>query len=215
MNIKKWFEPVKRLLLFAFLLRLALVLLADYHPDLINHLDWGERFWDYGPRAFYSQSIWRASWPNQPPGTIYLFAFLMKLYQKLFSLAWWLNLKIALFPSFIFPFLEKKLPVIMVKLPFILADLALGWLIYQLVAKELGRQRSARWASGLFLFNPALIYNSTIWGQTDSLINFLALLSFWAMIKRCYFWAAFTFCLSLYFKLSLIIWAPVLVLMIL
>jgi len=197
------------LLLAAFSLRLILVLISNYHPDILNHVDWGNRFWQYGPKRFYEASVWSVSWPNQPSGSIYLFAAITKIYQWLFAALWQLNIRFSAFPSFIFPFLEAKLHIILLKIPFILADLGIGWLIYKMALKGKVGSKRANFAASLFLFNPALIYNSAIWGQTDSLINFLALLALWLIYKRNYFGGIFSFILSLYLKLSLIIWAPV------
>lgn len=207
-GIKNWHMSFGVLLVLAFVLRLVLIFLAGYHPDILNHVDWGNRFWLYGPRRFYESSIWGVSWPNQPPGSIYLFAVIAKIYHGLFAALWWLNLKVAVFPSFIFPFLEAKLHIILLKTPFIIADLGIGWLIYKVVHQLSANKSKALLGASLFLFNPALIYNSAIWGQTDSLINFLALLGLWWVYRRKYFWGILSFTLSLYFKLSLIIWLP-------
>ena len=62
------------------------------------------------------------------------------------------------------------------KLPAILADLVTGFLIYKIVKKH----KSERWGligAGLYLFNPAILANSTLWGQVDSLTALFALLA--------------------------------------
>jgi len=205
---------MKKLFVVGLLIRLILVFVSQFHPDILNHVDWGNRLWLYGAKDFYEQIFWDVSWPNQPLGSICLFGFIAKLYQLIFSWLWWLNLKIGVFPSFIFPFLEAKLHTILLKLPFVLADLGIGGLIYKIVLEMTKKKKAAILAAGLFLFNPALIYNSAIWGQTDSLVNFLALLGIYQLLKKKYFLGIFAFCLSLYFKLSLIIWLPIIILII-
>jgi len=199
---------IKKLILAAFILRLVLVFISGYHPDILNHLDWGIKLWQYGPKDFYEQIFWGFSWPNQPLGSVYLFGAVAKLYQIIFSSLFWLNAKISLFPSFIFPFLERKLHIILLKLPFITADLGLGWLIYQIVLKTTRKKKQALLGAGIFLFNPALIYNSSVWGQTDSLINLLALFGIWHLCRKNFFRGFLGVLLSFYFKLSLIIWLP-------
>jgi len=82
-------------------------------------------------------------------------------------------------------------------------------LIYKIVLEMTKKKKAAILAAGLFLFNPALIYNSTIWGQTDSLVNFLALLGIYQFFKKKYFSGIFVFFLGFYFKISLIIWFPI------
>lgn len=203
---------IGRIILVALALRLLLIFTPP-HVDVLNHLDWGIKFWQYGPKDFYEQIFWGVSWPNQPIGSILLFAAVAKIYQFIFQALWHLNLKIAIFPSFIFPFVEKNFHLILLKLPFVLADLGIGILVYKIVKDLLKKEKLALLGSGLFLFNPALIYNSTIWGQTDSLVNLLGLLGIWGIWKKKYFWGILTFLGSLYFKLSLIIFTPLLVFM--
>ena len=56
----------------------------------------------------------------------------------------------------------------LIKVPPILADLALGWVVWSM-AKELGASsRAARIGAVLVVFNPVAILDSTIWGQVDS-----------------------------------------------
>ncbi len=205
---------IKKIICLALGIRLLLIFVSGYHPDILNHVDWGIRFWQYGVKNFYEQIFWGLSWPNQSLGTMYLFALIAKLSQGIFAFLWFLNERIALFPSFIFPFLESKLHIVLLKLPFVLADLGLGWLIYKIVFTLTKKEKPALLATGLFLFNPALIYNSAVWGQTDSLINLLAVFGLWHLFRKNYFWGWLAFLFSFYFKLSLIIWLPVAILIV-
>lgn len=198
---------VQFLLAVAVIFRLIL-LFGPYHPDLGNHLDWGIKFWEVGPKNFYENLIWRVSWANQPPGTIYLFAILRKIYEVIFSLFWWINLKVPSFPSAVIPFLENKLYVALVKLPAILADFGMAYLIYRFVG-ELKNKKLGRIAALVFLFNPVVWYNSAVWGQTDATINFFAMLAFYLLWKRKSFLGVMSFFASLYFKGSLLIFLPV------
>lgn len=198
---------MKKILLLALVFRLLLSF-GPYHPDLGNHLDWGIKFWEIGPHKFYENLFWQVSWPNQPPGTMYLFAGLQKVYEGIFSVIWWLNLKIPAFPSGLVPFLEDKLYVSLVKLPSIFSDLGIAFLIYRFL-KEFKNKKIGTLAAGIFLFNPVIWYNSSVWGQTDAIINFLVLLSFYFLWRKKIFPGVFFFFLSLYFKGSLLIFLPV------
>lgn len=204
---------IKKILLSALFFRLILSF-GPYHPDLGNHLDWGIKFWQLGPKNFYENLFWQVSWANQPPGTIYLFAFIRKIYEGIFAIFWWLNLKIPLFPSFIIPILEKRLYVCLIKLPAILADLGIAFLIYRFV-EELKGQKAAKLAAAIFLFNPASWYISAVWGQTDSIINFLVLWSVYLFWRKKSLPSVFVYFLSLYFKGSLIIFLPVILILLL
>lgn len=197
---------VQILLAVAVIFRLIL-LFGPWHPDLGNHLDWGIKFWEVGPKYFYENLFWRVSWANQPPGTMYLFAAIRKIYEVFFSLFWWLNLKITIFPSGIIPFIESKLYIALVKMPAILADFGIAYLVYKFVS-ELKNKKIGKVAALIFLFNPVTWYNSSLWGQTDSIINFFVFLSVFLLWKKHFFIAVLSFFLSLYFKGSLLIFLP-------
>ncbi len=202
-------SKVKKLVVLALVIRLVIAVGAQYHPDIRNHIDWGQRLWRYGPRDFYESIFWGISWPNQPPGSMYLFGAITKADELMFNGLTFLNQEIRAFPSFIMPFLEKKLSFILVKIPFVLAEIGLGWLVYRMVLKLTADKKKALLGGGLIWFNPALIYNSAVWGQTDPLINLLALMGVWLIWNKKYLWGLLAFIGSLYFKLSLIIWLPI------
>lgn len=198
---------IGKLLFLGLLLRLFLVIISRSHPDILNHLDWGIRFLSLGPQKFYENIFWNVSWPNQPLGSILLFAFMAIIKNSLFSSIMFLNNTIAAFPSFIIPVLESNLHIWLVKLPFILSDLGLGFLIYKIVNQF--QPKKALLAASIFIFNPVLIYNSTIWGQTDSIINLLAIWGIYLIYQKKYFPGIFIFLLGFTFKLSLIIYLPI------
>jgi Gpi18-like mannosyltransferase len=70
----------------------------------------------------------------------------------------------------------------LLKLPAILADLGLAWLVWSM-AKELGaRPRAALLGAALILLNPVTWFDSVAWGQVDSvgtLVLLLALRELW------------------------------------
>jgi predicted membrane-bound dolichyl-phosphate-mannose-protein mannosyltransferase len=66
--------------------------------------------------------------------------------------------------------------ILLYKLPAIFADLATGYLIYVIV-KKLRDQKAALLAAALYIFNPAILVNSTLWGQVDSLTALFSLLA--------------------------------------
>jgi dolichyl-phosphate-mannose-protein mannosyltransferase len=66
--------------------------------------------------------------------------------------------------------------VLLYKLPAIFADLLTGFLIYKIVNKL----KNEKWgiiSSALYIFNPAILANSTLWGQIDSITSLLSILS--------------------------------------
>jgi Gpi18-like mannosyltransferase len=204
---------LKEILIIGLIVRLVILILSSSHPDIGNHLDWGIRFLDLGPKKFYENIFWAVSWPNQPYGTILLFALTAYLKNSLFSFIELINQNLLIFPSFIIPYIEINLQSWMAKLPFILSDIGIGYLIYKIVHNY--KKGYALLATVLFVFNPVIIYNSTVWGQTDSLINLLALSGIYLIFNKKYFYGIFLFLTSFLFKLSLIIYLPILGLLLL
>src|SRR4029077_969776 len=70
----------------------------------------------------------------------------------------------------------------LIKLPPILADVALGWVVWSM-ARELGASaRAARIGAVLAVLNPVSWFDSAVWGQVDSfgtVILLLALRELW------------------------------------
>lgn len=204
---------ITKILVLGLILRIIIVLFSGSHPDILNHLDWGIRFLDLGPQKFYENIFWGVSWANQPFGSILLFALIALLKNFIFGTFLFLNNTFSLFPSFIIPILESNLHIWLVKLPFILSDIGIAYLIYKIVSKHYPKKGII--AACLFLFNPVIIYNSAIWGQTDSLINLLALTGLYLVFEKKYFTGIFIFLFTFIFKLSLIIYLPILGLLLL
>ncbi len=71
------------------------------------------------------------------------------------------------------------------KLPAILADLATGYLIYKILKKKASDKWSLAGAA-LYIFNPAVFANSTLWGQVDSLTAFFSLLAIYLLEENIY-----------------------------
>lgn len=190
------------LLIFAFLFRILFAFLT-WHPDVYNHMDWGLKFFEYTPVKFYhpNTNIWSYTWPNQPPGTMYLFAFIKIIYDILFGLLLFVNDKISFFPSVIVSYSELRLYPALLQLPAILADFGIAYLVYKFTKSKL--------ASLIFIYNPVVWYNSSVWGQYDSVINFLFLLSLFFAYKSKLFLSIFVLAISLYIKISLVIFVPI------
>jgi hypothetical protein len=56
----------------------------------------------------------------------------------------------------------------LIKIPPILADAALGYLVWSMTKELGGSERSARIGAAIVVFNPITWFDSTIWGQVDS-----------------------------------------------
>ena len=180
---------------------------VDISGDLLVHKEWGERYWQIGPRNFYFDEDWYYSKPTQPPITSLIFANAYYLYDHRYRLAELHN--IIKFPPapFIIYFGDWGYEM-MLKMPGILGDILLGGLIYKYIFKITGRKRSALFGIGLYLFNPVTIFLSGVWGQTESLIAFFGLLSFYLLTTKYIWMSPFFMFLSLYTKPTWAVFIP-------
>ncbi len=187
------------LFIAAFIFRLALVKVA-FHGDLNNNISWGDLILK-GLNGFYERKDFTFSIPNQPPLYVLLFGLVSFLYQSIDKLVWYLNNTVGVFPSSLVWFWRTDGMIYLVKLPSILADLGIGYFIY----KKYGVKLSLLW-----LFNPVTWYNSSIWGQTDPIVNFLGLVMIYFLIQKKLVKSMLFLTLSLLFKGSLLIFLPIL-----
>lgn len=173
--------------LSALLLRLVF-LFPQYSGDVRNHLVWGNSFLD-SPVDFYSRHFPGFNDANYPPLAIFLFAIFGFLYQTITSLFSFLNLSFSAFPSLLVPLFEhENMQLGFMKLPAIFADLGIGLVLYKIFRKlEYSRPLLI---TSLFLFNPAVIYVSSVWGQIESVTTFFLIISlycaFFAQKKHLY-----------------------------
>lgn len=198
--------------LLALILRISL-LFSAYHGDLNNNISWGTEAVSRGLNGFYGTSSdsrnWPYSAPNQPPLTILMFAGARAVFIQTDKLLWSLNNSFQIFPSSLVWFWESRGMVLLVKLPSIIADLGIGYLIYRYFKGRKGVDLGLR-LSAIWLFNPVVWYNSSVWGQTDSIVNFLGLAAILLLLNKRLIGAILAFTLSVLFKGSLAYFAPLL-----
>jgi Gpi18-like mannosyltransferase len=127
-------------LALGFLVRLLAFLFIDYMfvNDVHTFQAWGIQLASNGLGGFYTSGMWS----DYPPGFLYVLA-LLGTFRNLFE---W-DVLSPIFNFFTF-------------LPAMLADLAIGYVIF--------RQTRNYWVTALWVFNPAIILISSIWGQVES-----------------------------------------------
>ena len=140
------------LLLAGLVLRLAIAYILFPGQGLDNDLklpgDWAQTLADHGPGGFYAN----VGWTDYTPGYLYVLWLLGVLGNALAS-----------------PLGMPAADVIqgLLKLPAILADVALAGLLYRAASRWHSR-RAGLIAAGLFLFIPVTWYDSAMWGQVDA-----------------------------------------------
>lgn len=149
----------------AFILRLYLAQFLTYTPDLNTFKYWSFYLADYDPKAFYANV-----WSDYLPGYLYILWGLGEIYNFLSS-------QIFIMDELFY------------KLPSILADIVNAYFIY-LIANRFTTQKKALFVSAIFLFNPAILANSTFWGQAESFMTLFLLSSFYFLLKRNFWMAA-------------------------
>ncbi len=76
---------------------------------------------------------------------------------------------------------HEYIQMLLMKMWPILADMVLSLVLFSVIGKE--DKKAGLVASLLWMFNPAAIFNSSFWGQTDQLMCLLLFLSFWLLEK--------------------------------
>jgi hypothetical protein len=177
------------------------------HGDMYNNLDWGEGAAVHGLSVFYDlpKEDWNHSRPNQPPGSIYLHLVSYWLNQWGSRTIAWANDSIPVFPSKLVWWWEIYGNLVTIKLPSIVGDFAIFGAIVTM-ARRWGKEDLGLKVGLVYLLNPALWYNSSWWGQTDSVVAAYMLWSIVFLFTKQPWKASFFAGLSLITKAS---WAPI------
>lgn len=104
--------------------------------------------------------------------------------------------------QFFNPFVFRYLFVL--KLPYLVFDLAMAWLLTQFFAKV--KQKRAVFL--LWLFNPLSLYAIYVLGTFDLLPSFLVLLAVWLILKGNYYRSALSLGLAIAFKTYPVLFLP-------
>jgi len=133
---------------------------------------WGQRMASVGPGGFYEAGYFA----DYPPGYLYVLWFLGEIGAALT------------------PLVGQNATGGLVKIPGILADVGVGWLLFVL-GRGWGPQLLERARLGirgdtlgiaaatLYLFNPGVIFDSAVWGQIDSVGTLVLLGTLYALAR--------------------------------
>lgn len=139
-------------------LRLLLSPLPGYGFDTSVNQKWARSAASFGLAASYQRQLDGNMLPDYPPVTIGIFSFITRLSQFSFL-----------------PRSDYHLPSLpLIKLPAILADLLTAVILFFLVKKRHG-PGGGLLAAAAALFHPAILYDSSVWGQTDSVYTLFML----------------------------------------
>ena len=145
-------------LIFGGALLLRLILAYTTHGfgnDIACFASWADRIFTVGPGQFYSAE----TFTDYPPGFMYIL-YLIGALRSLLQIPYYSDLHILL-----------------LKLPAILCDMACGFLLYREAVKRLHlSELQGVCVASAYLFQPAIILNSSCWGQVDSVHTLVVIL---------------------------------------
>lgn len=176
------------ILFVSLVIRLLFIPHPGFKADIAYWKWWGKVAAEEGITATFNHS-------NYPPVYLYVLqstSWIYRLFSPLDGNYWDDN-------NFLYLFL--------IKLPYIAADIGIGYLIYLILSTKSnstsGRSLNlALFGSSLFLLNPAVIYNSAVWGQTDSLSAFFILLMYYLLFAKHYSLFALAITVNIFLKVQ-------------
>lgn len=177
------------ILIVVCVLRLFLAF-SNYNPDIHNHQAWVASIKENGWSGLYTRDVSPWASVNYPPIALYSFVIGDKLYQ---------SLPISLQSSNTHAFFYK--------LPSILADLLIAYLLYRF-APYSSQVKSV--LAILFLLSPALLSNSVLWGQIESFAMLFAIAMLIALVRGRSDLAILSFTLGVLIKQTILPLAPLL-----
>ena len=175
---------------FAAVLLIKLWLATRYRgfdTDINCFNAWSSRAFSGGLGSFYTDGFC-----DYPPGYIYVL-YAVGALRHLFGTT-----------------LYSGADLILLKLPAILCDMGAGILLYRIAAKKASRL-SALALSALYMLSPAVVINSSTWGQVDGILAFGLALSFYLATEKKVHLAYIVFVISILLKLQAIMFTPVLI----
>lgn len=175
------------LLAFALLLRLSIGLFVTNKYDTYWYRQWILDFQN-GFFSIYSRADAIAL--DYPP------LFLVLVYP------------ISLLYKIVPPNAYEMADMLFLKLIPILFDIACAFGFF-LFGKKEKREEAGFAAALLWALNPSMIFNSSVWGQTDSVMCFLLLVSFWLLYRRQGILGSVLFAAACMVKFQCLFFAPV------
>ena len=175
-------------MILAFILRVVIAGMYHGHEqDMSCFIAWADMVYNDGFHKFYATMT-----EGYPPGYIYLL-YVIGWLRHVFSIPW-----------------DSATSDILTKMPSILTDMGMGFLIYR-AASEKFRETGAAFLSAVYLFCPAIFLDSVVWGQTDSVYVVFVAWMFYLIAKKKLIPSYFLFALAILLKPQAMMFAPVLI----
>lgn len=172
-----------------FIIRLVgAVSYRGYEVDINCFLSWSDLIFQNGIGNFYGLD----AFTDYPPGYMYVLYVIGGL-RSLFGIA-----------------SSSMLSVVLTKLPAILCDLVIAYLIYKIAKKKL-KETGAAILAGIFLATPAVVLDGAVWAQVDSVFTLFIVLMCYLVTEKKLIPAYFAFAVGILIKPQSLIFTPVLI----
>ncbi len=184
------------ILAVAFAIRLGLSWHGGFGGDISLNQDWSESAVKLGLIQSYNEQVESdAMLPNYPPLSIGMFAITGYAYQ-----------------TFVSPDFDEEAPIyrVIIKLPAIIADLITVIVLYLLLV-PIGGRRQSLIAAALYAVHPAVIHDSAVWGQIDSVFTLFMCLTILSMQRHRWICAGVLMASALLIKMQALLLVPVVV----
>lgn len=159
-----------------------------YEADVNCFLAWADMAFENGIGKFYSLD----AFTDYPPGYMYVLYAIGGI-RSLFHIVQ-----------------TSTLSIVLTKLPAILADMGTGYLIYKIASKRM-KETGAAILAGIFLLTPAIVLDSAIWAQVDSVFTLFVVLMCYLVTEKKLIPAYFVFAIGILIKPQSLIFTPVLI----
>lgn len=174
------------IIISGFIVRIiAAVCYPGHATDMSCFGSWSEMVFKNGFSNFYASE----AFTDYPPGYMYIL-YIIGFIRNVFT------------PS-------QAAVYLILKMPAIICDILCGCLIYSLCKKS-GRAEYGNLFAAFFIFNPAVILNSSVWGQVDSVFTLLVLAMLFLLTEKRTIPAYFLFAAAIFVKPQALFYAPVL-----
>ncbi|MBR5219107.1 MAG: glycosyltransferase family 39 protein [Clostridia bacterium] len=156
-----------------------------YEADMNCWRGWSELMLQGGPWNFYRSDVFC----DYSPGYLYVL-WLLGGIKKLMGLT-------------------GTAEVILYKLPAIICDVLAGVVIYSLAQKEIKNKNISQALCLLYMLSPAVIINSAVWGQVDSIFTLFAVISLLLLTQEKYIKSALLIGVAVLIKPQALMLGPI------
>ncbi len=179
---------VRTVMLIALVVKLLTsAIYYGFGSDMGCFYGWSHDVVNNGLSHFYYQDF-----ADYPPGYVYIL-YILGLIIKVF------NIQSGTIAA-----------AIILKAPAVICDVAAGYFIYRIARKSF-TERTALLCFFLYVFNPAIYINSSVWGQVDSVHTLFAIYMLYCLTKEKYSKAIMSFAVGLLIKPQTAFFLPILV----